>query len=176
MFLHADSEDSDQTGRMPRLIWVFADAQVILSVLLCGGSFENVNNMDLEKSKLFVSLKGTDPFNVLYNVILLDFFCVNEPKIRIRRYLSYTPGKGCLWHKLTTRLIWAYTSARSHQHLHCSHTLYETRGSLRQRAINEPSQDKTDKMVCATSEDSDQPGHLPSLISLHCRHEESLVP
>ena len=23
MFLHADSEDSDQTGRMPRLIWVF---------------------------------------------------------------------------------------------------------------------------------------------------------
>ena len=24
MFLHADSEDSDQTGQMPRLIWVFA--------------------------------------------------------------------------------------------------------------------------------------------------------
>ena len=24
MFVHADSEDSDQTGRMPRLIWVFA--------------------------------------------------------------------------------------------------------------------------------------------------------
>ena len=24
MLLHADSEDSDQTGRMPRLIWVFA--------------------------------------------------------------------------------------------------------------------------------------------------------
>ena len=23
-FLHADSEDSDQTGRMPRQIWVFA--------------------------------------------------------------------------------------------------------------------------------------------------------
>ena len=23
-FLHADSEDSDQTGRMPKLIWVFA--------------------------------------------------------------------------------------------------------------------------------------------------------
>ena len=26
-FLHADSEDSDQTGLMPRLIWVFAGAQ-----------------------------------------------------------------------------------------------------------------------------------------------------
>ena len=24
IFLHADSEDSDQTGRMPKLIWVFA--------------------------------------------------------------------------------------------------------------------------------------------------------
>ena len=23
-FLHADSQDSDRTGRMPRLIWVFA--------------------------------------------------------------------------------------------------------------------------------------------------------
>ena len=37
-FLHADSEDSDQTGRMPRLIWVFAGRTVILLVLSCGGS------------------------------------------------------------------------------------------------------------------------------------------
>ena len=28
--------------------------------------------------------------------------------------------------------------------------------------------DKINKMACAPSEDSDQPGHLPSLISLHC--------
>ena len=41
-FLHADSEDSDQTGRMPRLIWVFAERTVILLVLSWGvsnGSF-----------------------------------------------------------------------------------------------------------------------------------------
>ena len=38
IFLHADSEDSDQTGRMPRLIWVFAGHTVILLVLLWGGS------------------------------------------------------------------------------------------------------------------------------------------
>ena len=37
-FLHADSEDSDQTGRMPRLIWVFAWRKVILLVLSRGGS------------------------------------------------------------------------------------------------------------------------------------------
>ena len=30
MFFHADSEDSDQTGRMPRLIWVFAGRTLTL--------------------------------------------------------------------------------------------------------------------------------------------------
>ena len=36
--LHADSEDSDQTGRMPKLIWVFAWCTLILLVLSWGGS------------------------------------------------------------------------------------------------------------------------------------------
>ena len=39
-FLHADSEDSDQTGRMPRLIRVFAGRTAILLVLSCRGSNE----------------------------------------------------------------------------------------------------------------------------------------
>ena len=38
-FLHADSEDSDQTGRMPRLIWVFAGRTLTLLVLSCRGSY-----------------------------------------------------------------------------------------------------------------------------------------
>ena len=33
---------------------------------------------------------------------------------------------------------------------------------------NEPPHDKTNKMTCVPSEDSDQPGNLPSLISLCC--------
>ena len=37
-FLHADSEDSDQTGPMPRLIWVIAGHTLILLVLTCHGS------------------------------------------------------------------------------------------------------------------------------------------
>ena len=37
-FLHADSEDSDQTGRLSRLIWVFTGRKVILLVLSRGGS------------------------------------------------------------------------------------------------------------------------------------------
>ena len=37
--LHADSEDSDQTGRMPRLIWVFDGRTAILLVLSCRGTY-----------------------------------------------------------------------------------------------------------------------------------------
>ena len=36
----AHSEDSDQTGRMPRLIWVFSGRTLILLVLSCRGSFD----------------------------------------------------------------------------------------------------------------------------------------
>ena len=39
----AHSEDSDQTGWMPRLIWVFAGCTVILLVLSCCGSNVFVN-------------------------------------------------------------------------------------------------------------------------------------
>ena len=47
---------------------------------------------------------------------------------------------------------------------------------MRRFHINEPPQDKTNKMARAPSEDSDQPGHPPSLISLRCLHEESFCP
>ena len=39
--------------------------------------------------------------------------------------------------------------------------------------VSEPQHDKTNKMTCAPSEDSDQPGHPPSL---HCPHEETSSP
>ena len=39
-FPHADSKDSDQTGRMPRLIWVFAGRTLILLVLSYRSSFD----------------------------------------------------------------------------------------------------------------------------------------
>ena len=42
-FLHADSEDSDQTGQMPRLIWVFACRTLILLVLSCCGSYASMS-------------------------------------------------------------------------------------------------------------------------------------
>ena len=42
--------------------------------------------------------------------------------------------------------------------------------------LNEPVHDKTYKMSCAPSEDSDQPGYMSSLINLRCPHEEILGP
>ena len=42
--------------------------------------------------------------------------------------------------------------------------------------VYEPPHDKTNKMACAPSEDTDQPGHPPSLNSLRCPHDESLDP
>ena len=41
-FLHVNSEDSDQTGRMARLIWAFAGRTVILLVLSWGGSYYRI--------------------------------------------------------------------------------------------------------------------------------------
>ena len=41
-FLHADSGDSDQTGRMSRLIGVFAGRTLILLVLSCRGSWVHI--------------------------------------------------------------------------------------------------------------------------------------
>ena len=36
------------------------------------------------------------------------------------------------------------------------------------KTVYEPLRDKTNKMACAPSEDSDHPGHPPSLTSLRC--------
>ena len=40
VLLHADSEDSDRTGRMPRLFWVFVWRSAILLVLSGRGSYD----------------------------------------------------------------------------------------------------------------------------------------
>ena len=44
-FLHADSEDSDQTGRMPKLILVFAGRTLTLLVFSCRGSYIDIETI-----------------------------------------------------------------------------------------------------------------------------------
>ena len=50
-FLHANSEDFDKTGRMSRLIWVFAGRTVTLLVFLWSGSI--INTISLRKVSCF---------------------------------------------------------------------------------------------------------------------------
>ena len=59
------SEDSDQTGRMPRLIWVFAGRTLILLVLSCRGSFQIVSFIML----LLLFLLGFYGLSQLFNLI-----------------------------------------------------------------------------------------------------------
>ena len=54
----AHSEDSDQTGRMPRLIWVFVGRTLILLVLSCRGSdslfcISNLHQSQINKDSIF---------------------------------------------------------------------------------------------------------------------------
>ena len=47
------TEDSDQTGQMPRLIWVFAGCTLTLLVLSCRGSYAlYISNLSLLKGQL----------------------------------------------------------------------------------------------------------------------------
>ena len=55
--------------------------------------------------------------------------------------------------------------------------LHHIPGTFEARVITfEPPHDKTNKMNCVHSKDSDQPGDPPSLISLRCLLEENLGP
>ena len=56
-FLNADSEDSDQTGRMPRLILVFAGCTATLFGLSWGGSYVNFRTCDCSKISFCYDLK-----------------------------------------------------------------------------------------------------------------------
>ena len=69
-FLHADSEDSDQTWRMPRLIWVFAGRTFILLVLSWGGSYclQSVNG------KARVCMFPSLPISWLFWLLRLHLF------------------------------------------------------------------------------------------------------
>ena len=87
-FLHADSKDSDQTGRMPRLIWVFAGRTLILLVLSFRGSFVSpfakwkrsmsikIHYISVEvyfkSEKLFLNNNGTRSLRSIVSIIFSE--------------------------------------------------------------------------------------------------------
>ena len=87
-FLHADSEDSDQTGQMPRPIGVFAGRTFTLLVLSCRSSndvmmFHNVLKWR-SQSWWFGLISVLRPFNT-FKVIL---YAVSYPNHTVPRQAS----------------------------------------------------------------------------------------
>ena len=105
------------------------------------------------------------------NCFFQDFNWVNPPKSSLSKVLFYFVHLFiCLSHILTSCV----------QDISAKVLLMSTHNiSFYWKNINkiyESMHDKIYKKVCAPSEDSYQPGHPPSLISLCCLHEESLGP
>ena len=129
---HAVSEDSDQTGRMPRhppsLIWVFAGRTATLLFLSCRGSYLKL--------------------------------------IGITQKLTKFPNMITLmnWNSTLTDLL--LSTCHTFWHFQSQDVLRLKWAASRQNR----------KMTCAPSEDADQTGLPPSLISLRCPHDERLVP
>ena len=99
---------------------------------------------------------------------LLFKYCIHHHRCRHHQYHYYVILTMCSYISLSFLGLVAEITAALNWNLfwsdvfvwhHC-HVLFE------------PPRDKTNKMACAPSEDSDQ----PSLISLHCLHEERLGP
>ena len=67
----AHSEDSDQTGRRPRLIWVFAERTVILLVLSWGGSIMFLRTF----SPLFISIAPPSVKTFSTSLTIFSHFC-----------------------------------------------------------------------------------------------------
>ena len=76
----ADSEDSVQTGRMPRLIWVFAGRTAVLLVLSYPGS-----------------CVFTGPFDITGNHVIWTGTGYHARVWRLRVTLAWRPSNGIVW-------------------------------------------------------------------------------
>ena len=82
----AHSKDSDQTGRMPRLIWVFAGRTLILLVLSWGGSFTISERLLIPTIQF--SAKGVRDVSPTQNQVIIF------PTVLENIGNSYNPGTG----------------------------------------------------------------------------------
>ena len=95
-FLHADSENSDQTGRMPRLIWVFAGPTATLLVLSCHGSGDYISmksKRSLRRKEAIINIDGALTKDLISNKLLLF-----SKKFNCHRLIAHHPVL-CVHHK-----------------------------------------------------------------------------
>ena len=151
------SEDSDQTGRMPRLIWVFAGCTSTLLVLSCRGSFVVFFRKCLTEC-LRTVVRPSGGTSVSRTVPRL---CLCQT-----RWMTFTnPCRGSVLYELYAARN-SYTQPLSSWILCWAESKFGPGTCLE----FEPEHDKINKMTCKPSKDSDQPGHLPSMIRVFAVH------
>ena len=107
--------------------------------------------------------------SILYMYVALNFFCTyfSSPISWLANFCTSDTSKSGITHNSyskCTRAIWSSLenfSPYSRVYLKIKILIYFLVSSGKQIELH---RDKTNKMACAPSEDSDQPGHLPSLI------------
>ena len=102
-FLHADSEDSDQTGRMSRLIWVFAVRTChFVGFVMRWLIFQFY---DLSKKKTYCSING------LLHMFFRSFYCTAWrilSKLYLVYLLSIFPNKFCPSQSLKSKFCYRF--------------------------------------------------------------------
>ena len=102
-----------------------------------------------------------------------------EATSALNHYYSVEAVVRAMWEHVDALHTWEGVDHRLwHEHrLEC---LWQVLHGLKAKQVStlifEPEHDKTNKIICAQSEDIDQPGHSLRLISLCCLHEEAFDP
>ena len=129
----AHSEDSDQTGRMPRLIWVYAGRKVILLVLSWGGSFKHwVEWYSVWKGCLSERWTANAQISLCLTAVSMEPYCHKNMELEktSKKIYSLAIMNGCMWAGPWENVSYiickqqrrrsACASAQSDQHLCCS--------------------------------------------------------
>ena len=115
-FLHAESEASDQTGRMPRLICVFAGRTTTLLVLSWGGSYIDwLFSLIVRKCS---ELVPWIPLFIFYGFLYFLFFAITFCYCSYK--MSRLVTKPIKWLCSQRRHRSAWASAQSDQSLRCA--------------------------------------------------------
>ena len=137
----ANGKDSDQAGRMPRLIWVFARCTCNFVGFVTRRLIYSVQAGIMSRQALYRVTTTEFLWSVpLYRTYVVTFLFFKRlgfkgPKVVVLVVFNFCMVLWC--HRALSRIVWF-----------------------------EPRHDKTSKMTCAPSEDSDQPAHPPSLIRI----------
>ena len=112
-FLHADSEDSDQTGRMPRLIWVFARRTATLLVLSCRGSYNRnlVKHMSRAMRKCVLCYMRTTKAQISLRIRAVwsaPLLCTAFTQLYWLNNTSETPAT--CWEEIVLLLRWKHSA------------------------------------------------------------------